>query len=493
MNPEPFNDFKSVRKIKSVKHILNAVLSLILLVAINTFSAQYYMRIDLSEDSRYSLSAESKAHLRTLDKETTIRVLFPRDSNQPELEQIHLHIGHLLRSYEAAGTRDGERMLKVEYIDPFRQRSKAQAIYNKYKISDENILLVTQDERFQIIRQADLYAVKDNAINGFKGENALTSAIINVNSKAVQMIYFLTGHGEKDIYDNDPQNGLSSLRTFLENKNFKIGTLNLYQTKAVPEDASLILIVSPQGKIEAFEEELLRRYMSDRNGRMLVFLDPGRIHGMDNLFYDWGVLAENQFIFGSRQSLVSNSDDFIINQFAEHPINQLMIDYKLNAVFGQPRPILADPLSKNNKRLSVKELIGTAPETWIESDYRNQTTIHFDSEKDSPGPISIATVSNLSQTSSLGISIPSGRLGVFGNSTFIGNNHFQIFGNQLLFYNSINWILDRMHFLNIPIKPIDTYQITMNQNMAQTLLLLYSLLPIFIALWGGLILYLRKR
>ena len=51
----------------------------------------------------------------------------------------------------------------------------------------------------------------------------------------------------------------------------------------------------------------------------------------------------------------------------------------------------------------------------------------------------------------------------------------------------------KYYFLNIPIKPIDTYQITMNQNMAQTLLLLYSLLPIFIALWGGLILYLRKR
>ena len=77
MNPELFNDFKSVRKIKSVKHILNAVLSLILLVAINTFSAQYYMRIDLSEDSRYSLSAESKAHLRTLDKNNH-SVLLPR-------------------------------------------------------------------------------------------------------------------------------------------------------------------------------------------------------------------------------------------------------------------------------------------------------------------------------------------------------------------------------------------------------------------------------
>lgn len=493
MNPGPLNDFRSIRKINGFKHILNALLSITLLLAINAFSAQYFLRIDLTENSRYSLSAETKAHLRTLDRETKIIVLFPKDSNQPELEQIHSHIGHLLRSYEAAGVRKGERFLKVEYIDPFRQRTKAQALFNRYKISEENILLVTQDERFQVIRQADLYAVKDNVISGFKGENTLTSAIINVNSKAVQKIYFLSGHGEKDIYDNDPQNGLSSLRTFLENKNFKIGTLNLLEAKAIPDDASLILIVSPQGKIEPFEEELLRRYMNDRNGRMLVFLDPGRIHGMDNLFFDWGILAENQFIFGSTQSLVSNSDDFIINQFAEHPINQLMIDYKLNAVFGQPRPILADPLSEKNKRLTVKELIGTGAATWIESDYRNQGSISFDADKDLPGPISIATVSNLSQTSSLGISIPSGRIAVFGNSTFVSNNHFQIFGNQILFYNSINWILDRMHFLNIPIKPIEVYQITMNQNMAQTLLILYFLLPISIAFWGGLIIYLRKR
>ena len=55
-------------------------------------------------------------------------------------------------------------------------------------------------------------------------------------------------------------------------------------------------------------------------------------------------------------------------------------------------------------------------------------------------------------------------MAVFGNSTFITNNHFQIFGNQILFYNTINWILDRIHFLNIPIKPIDTYQITMNKK-----------------------------
>ena len=84
-------------------------------------------------------------------------------------------------------------------------------------------------------------------------------------------------------------------------------------------------------------------------------------------------------------------------------------------------------------------------------------------------------------------------MAVFGNSTFIANNHFHIFGNQILFYNTINWILDRILFLNIPIKPIDTYQITMNKKEAQSLLIYYAILPIFIALWGSLILYLRKR
>ena len=487
------NDFSTLRKIKFFKLLFNGILLSTLLVAINSISAQYFKRIDLTENGRYSLSAETKAHLRSLDQETKIIILFPKDSNQPELEQNHLHLGQILRSYEAEAIKNTKRLLKIEYIDAFKQRAKAKEIYNRYNITDDNIILVTQEDRFQIIRQADLYAIEENAISGFKGENAITSALINVNSKSIQTIYFLEGHGEKDITNNDPNNGLSLLKIFLETKNFQVRTLNLFQKKSVPKDASLIIIPSPQGSIEAFEVELLRRYLSDQNGRMLVFLDPGRIHGLDDLFLDWGVLVQNQFIFGSTQSLVANSEDFIINQFSEHPINQLIIDYNLNAIFGPPRPIITDPLSINNKRLSVTELVGTGKETWSKNSYDIAKGKSFDPKKDKAGPISIGVVSNLSQTSSLGISIPTGRLAVFGDSTFISNNHFQIFGNQILFYNTINWLVDRMHFLNIPITPLETYQVTLNQKSIQKLLFYYALLPIFIAIWGSLILYLRKR
>lgn len=493
MNTDPNSDFSYMNKVKFVRRVLQAILLVSLVISINAISAQYFKRIDITKNGLYSLSAETKAHLRALDRATEIFVLIPKDSNQPELEQIHSHVGRLLKSYEAESIQNGKSFLTIEYVDPYRQRSKVQSIYNKFKIKEENILLVVQEDRFQIIRQADLYSVKDNAISGFKGENAITSGIINVNSKTVQNIYFLVGHGEKDINDNDPQTGLSYLKTYLENKNFKTHRLNLYQESSIPSDASLVLVVAPQGKVEAFEVELLRRYMTERNGRIIVLIDPGRVHGLDELFFDWGILSENKFIIGSEQSFVSNSEDFIINQFADHPINHLLIDYNLNAIFGQPRPVKIDPLAVNNPRLSVTEIIGSGKSTWIKYNDSNDNTKSFNSETDIPGPISIAAISNLSHTSSLGIDIPTGRMAVFGNSTFITNNHFQIFGNQILFYNTINWILDRIHFLNIPIKPIDTYQITMNKKEAQSLLIYYAILPIFIALWGSLILYLRKR
>ena len=482
-----------MNKVKFVRRILQAILLISLVISINVISAQYFRQIDITQNGLYSLSAETNAHLRALDRETKIIVLIPKDSNQPELEQIHSHIGRLLRSYEAAAIQNSKSLLTIEYVDPFRQRSRVQSIYNEFKIKEENILLIVQEDRFQVIRQADLYSVKNNEIVGFKGESVITSGIINVNSKTIQNIYFLVGHGEKDINDNDPQTGLSYLKTYLENKNFKIHRLDLYKDPKIPKDASLILIVAPQGKVEAFEVELLRRYMTERNGRIITLIDPGRVHGLDELFFDWGIISENKFIFGSEQSFVSNSEDFIINQFADHPINRLLLDYNINSVFGQPRPVKMDPLATNNRRLSVKEIIGSGNGTWIENNYTNETPITYNSETDISGPVSIAAISNLSHTSSLGIDIPTGRMAVFGDSTFITNNHFQIFGNQILFYNTVNWILDRIHFLNIPIKPIDSFQITMNQKDAKSLLFYYALLPIFIALWGTLILYLRKR
>ena len=56
-------------------------------------------------------------------------------------------------------------------------------------------------ERSREIRQAELYEVADNQIVGFRGEKAITSAIIDVSAKDEDKIYFLVGHGEMRLDD----------------------------------------------------------------------------------------------------------------------------------------------------------------------------------------------------------------------------------------------------------------------------------------------------
>jgi ABC-type uncharacterized transport system involved in gliding motility auxiliary subunit len=98
-----------------------------------------------------------------------------------------------------------------------------------------------------------------------------------------------------------------------------------------------------------------------------------------------------------------------------------------------------------------------------------------------------------SARSELGISIPGGRLVVFGNSDFVANNRFQTYCNYTLFINSVNWTLDRSNLLNIPTRPLESYQIIMSHPALQRMLATFALLPGAVALLGLSIYFIRRH
>ena len=293
--------------------------------------------------------------------------------------------------------------------------------------------------------------------------------------------------------DVDPLRGLSQLENFLRERNYTLETLDLTIDETIPEDADLIIVPSPQASLLPWEIEKLRRYMSERNGRMIVLLDPGRRHGMDDLFYDWGVLVEDMAVVDAGPDFRSQGGDLVIRRFAENPITKLLVDYQITALFGQPRPVRKDPASLDNARLSVTEFVGTSDQSWAERDFRSQNPIVYNKDRDLSGPISIATASTRSTSSELGISIPVGRMVVFGNSDFIANNRLRAFGNRTLFFNSINWALTKNSMLNIATRPLEDYQVVMSKGDLNRLLLFYAAVPLAAALAGCLIFFIRRR
>lgn len=493
MQTSRFDEYSFARRFRAINRGLQVALCVSLIIGLNYLAAKYFKRFDLSESGTYTLAAESKAYIRALTQPVDIIVTIPNDPEIPELKQINSDLRKLLRQYEAEAAQTGQSLINVEFVDIYRQRKRAQELAQRYKLTQDNSILVASGERTREIRQAELYENDGENITAFRGESAFTSAILEVSENKTEKLYFLVGHGELQLDDVDPLLGLSQLESFLLERNLSIETLDLSLAPSVPEDADLVVVASPQASLLAEEVEKLRRYMSERNGRMLVLINPGRRHGMDDLFYDWGVLADDMAVVDASADFRAQGGDLIIRRFAEHPITQLLIDYKITALFGLPRPIRVDPAAIEVEGLSVEPIIGTSQQSWAERDYRTQSPLQYDADRDLAGPISIATVSTRTAGSEFGINIRGGRLIVFGNADFITNNRFRAFGNQSILVNSINWLLDRTNMLNIPSRPLQSYQLIMSDQELKHLLYYFTLIPGTAALLGLTIHLLRRR
>ncbi len=490
MDTSRFAEFSLARRFRVVNRIAQIVLSLSLILSLNFLAAKYFERYDLTEAGTYTLAAETRAYIRELAEPVDIVVTIP---DSPETELVLKDLQKLLRQYEAEDAKDGTALLNVEFVDIYKQRARAQQLASRYKLTKENVVLVASGDKSQEINPAKLYEVTDGETTGFIGERIITSAILNVSAEDTDKIYFLLGHGEMRLDDVDPRFGLSQVESFLKERNFELANLDLSIDPNVPEDADLIIIPSPQAALLPEEVEKLRRYLGERNGRMLVLINPGRAHGLDELLYDWGVLSDDMTVIDVGSDFKAQGGDLIIRRFAEHPITQLLIDNQINALFGLPRPVRTDPASLNMEGLKVEQILGTSAQSWGERDYRTQNPVKYDSGRDLPGPLSIATVSTRSAGSELGITIQGGRLIVFGNSDFVANNRFQAFGNQSLFINSINWALDRNNMLNIPSRPLQNYQIIMSEQELKRLILYFAIVPGITALFGFAVHLLRRR
>ena len=493
IQPGRTDEFRLIRRLRTANRIVQIVLGLSLIASLNFLSANYFKRFDLTKSGKYTLAAESKAYLRQIKKPVKIIVTIPQETEQKELAIIREDLQKLLREYEFAGNQKGQSFITVEFVDIYRQRARAKELATQYNLTKENTILVASGDRFRELSMVGLYEYDDGNTRGFRGEQLFTSAILEVSNEQPQKIYFLVGHGEMRLDDVDTLKGLSQLESFLRERNFELSTLDLAIDETVPEDAALVIIPSPQASLQPEEVEKLRRYMDDRNGRMVVLIDPGRRHGMDDLFFDWGVLAEDTVIIDKGADFRVQGGDLIIRRFAEHPITQLLIDYQITTLFGQPRTVRIDPASLGDSRLQVHPLIGTSDKSWAERDYRTQKPPVFDEQRDQQGPVSIATVSTRSSGNELGITIPGGRMIVFGNSDFIANNRLQAFGNQTLFINSINWALDRSSLLNIPTRKLKSYQIVVSERELRHMLYYFATIPAAFAGLGFLVFFIRRH
>ena len=116
------NNFGWIKKLRALNTVLLATLGFTLIFGLNFLASSHFVRVDLTENGRYSLAPETKAFLENLENPATIIVTLTESAD----EFIFKDVKNLLTEYVYSASRGEQPMLTVEYVDMFQQRSRAQ-------------------------------------------------------------------------------------------------------------------------------------------------------------------------------------------------------------------------------------------------------------------------------------------------------------------------------------------------------------------------------
>src|SRR5438270_2681382 len=272
-----------IRRFRIGFNVLAQILLVLFLIAmVNSLAFKHYKRWDFSRDQKYALSDKTKRFLNTLKGRMRVTVFFAPTT------PITADVQNLLTEYQYAG----KGKIDIEHIDPERNLSRAKELFDKYKVvTDESLLILDYDGRNKTVKASEMADFDQSGtafgegprVAAFKGEQAITSAMIDIVEGKKKILGYVTGHKEPSL--SEGTSPISVLKTFIENENIKFQELNLLDLDVIPADVKAVMIVGPQYDFSDREMKLLGDFW-DKQGRILLLLDPAaktpRLRGFAN-------------------------------------------------------------------------------------------------------------------------------------------------------------------------------------------------------------------
>lgn len=514
-----FDDFKTARRWNGFNRFLQVVLAISLVLSLNFLASQssVHRRWDILQGGRQPLALETQKQLEAMarrapqetnTKEPWVRIYstlsevgWTHDEQVSNIKMLRGQLEPLLDDFLYTARRTPPRgWLSVERVDRMKNAGVwAELVTSHHGISATTALVVVCKKRYKIINIEDVFRVnKSGELDAFKGEEALISALLNVTNEKPQVVYHTVGHGEMSPADTG-EDGLSAFATHLQARNTVLLPLDLTKVNEVPTDASMVLLPAPVTIFSPAEAEKLGRYMRERNGRMLAFVNlENNDERLERLFFDWGILADKALaVDNSKESLDVKGNMLVRVDGRGHELTRLLAGRGVLAV-RRPRAVRFDQGSYPDKTLKVTELVftkGDASQSWGERNYQRPRPYVYNPEQgDIPAPVSVAAVAERAAGLSMNLKFPGGRMLVAGSGSIVGNSLLNDANDNAFFLlNTVNWMLDRDQSLNIPPRPLPEYMLRATRPDLNDVAWLFTLLPGGVLLLGGFVFFWRRN
>ena len=451
-----------------------------ILIAVNYVSVKQNKRWDLTSNRQYTLSEQTVKLLQEL--KTPVKLVFFETDAEVDRSRVRLNE----YAYQS-------KQVTVEYIDPDKRPVPAK----EYEIQSYGTIVVEHMGRRErvVVPQGQAPPEQD-----------LTSALVKVLNPTEKRVYFLAGHGEKDP-TNTERDGYSSIIDSLRQDNFQWEKLIIAQTNAIPDNATVLILAGPKTDLLEGEATLIRQYLSTRNGKLLVLLDPPQdfkkpvpLPQIDALVKEWGINATSSVVIDASGLTKIATIPVAAPPYPDHAITSR---FQLITMFPVARavvPAMGAPADR-----TAQSFVQTAQRAWAEAnlaslDPPDKLTMDPDTG-DLAGPVSMAAAVAVPAQADPAAAKKEGeaqrppetRVAVIGDSEFVANAYLGIEGNRDLFLNTVNWLAQQESLIAIRPKEASDRRLTMTANhMLGVLWMSLVIVPVLV-IGAGVFTWWRRR
>jgi ABC-2 type transport system permease protein len=456
--------------------VIAAVIAIV--AGVNVLVDKLPWRVDMTFERFYTLSDQTQKVLASLKGPVTVLELW--EAGKEDDKVLELMAKYKTRS----------KYLQVSEVDPYR----SPLALKKYEVNGAapaaGSVVFDAGGRFKILKVADMYTMTTDQTTGeqtpttFIAESAITNAIASVVAVKDPVIYFLKGHGEKDLPD--------VLTAKLASAFYDVRTLTLATSGGVPEDATMVVDVSPQQDFLPAEEAALLSYQRDRGGKLFLMMDLGSDPKpvLGRLLESFG-LAIRPWLVVERASehFLPNQPYVLIPSVGKHAITAPNQSSSMPILF--PVSQVIQQLAAVRRTVTIAPLLATSDRAWAKVDLNDASAVP--GPKDVNGPFILAAA----VTDSGEVGEKASRMIVMGSSQYIfpSASMGRLEENENLFMNGLGWLQDRPELISIPARTIAGNRYTLNLSAFQFVLfggIAVVLIPLSVFL-AGLIMWLRRR
>ena len=277
---------------------LSVLIFIGVLVAVNYLSFRQNKRWDLTKNQRYTLSDQTVKLLKNLDKPIKFLVFDKADG----FDRFRTP----LEGYKY----ENPSKIDIEYVDIDKKPVEAK----QYQIQSYGTVVVDYNGRREQVTSPE--------------EQDLTGGLVKALNPNKKKVYFLQGHGERDI-DSMDRDGYSEVKAALGRDNYDVAKVVLAQEKDVPADASVVVIAGPKTDLFQPEADMLQRFLR-KGGHVFVMVDPpdekaAATPVLDAFLKDWDFQAGKDVVVdasGMGQLIGTDASVPVVATYPQHPITE---------------------------------------------------------------------------------------------------------------------------------------------------------------------------